>query len=171
MHSRPHCGRRIAADACGRRIGVIAAITCQIGRMRPTVRPTRGRRIAADYERYNAFLVFITNAADARPTHNAFIVGRNASTAMRQTRVFRNAADYEPTFKANSYLHAARSTDEKLNEWIPIVWFILTRSMQHATRSTDENSRVEQISTFPLKIIYLINNDHAHAWSVRGIMN
>ena len=31
-------------------------------------RPTRGRRIAADYERHNAFLVFITNAADARPT-------------------------------------------------------------------------------------------------------
>ena len=62
-----------AADAlrpthCGRRIGVIAAITRQIGRMRPTVRPTRGRRIAADYERHNVFLAFITNAADARPT-------------------------------------------------------------------------------------------------------
>ena len=44
---------RIAADACGRRIGVISAmsaITRQIGRMRPTVRPTvrptRGRRAA-----------------------------------------------------------------------------------------------------------------------------
>ena len=31
---------RIAADACGLRIGVIAAITRQIGRMRPTVLPT-----------------------------------------------------------------------------------------------------------------------------------
>ena len=49
--------------ACGRRIGVIAAITRQIGRMRPTY----GRRIAADYERRNAFLVFITNAAARRP--------------------------------------------------------------------------------------------------------
>ena len=47
-----------------RRIGVIAAITRQIGRMWPT----RGRRNAADYERRNAFLAFITNAADARPT-------------------------------------------------------------------------------------------------------
>ena len=57
----------------GRRIGVIAenAITRQIGRMRSTVRPTRGRRIAADYEWHNAFLAFITNAADARPTHDA----------------------------------------------------------------------------------------------------
>ena len=48
-----------------RSIGVIAAITRQIGRMRPT----RGRR-AADNERRNAFLTFITNAADARPTMN-----------------------------------------------------------------------------------------------------
>ena len=62
-------------NACGRRIGVIAAITRQIGRMRPTrgrraadARPTRGRRNAADYERRNEFLAFITNAADARPT-------------------------------------------------------------------------------------------------------
>ena len=46
-----------------RRIGVIAAITRQIGHMLPT----RGRR-AADYERRNAFLAFITNAADVRPT-------------------------------------------------------------------------------------------------------
>ena len=53
------------AAACGRRIGVIAAITRQlVDRMRPT----RGRRNAADYERHNAFQVFITNAADARPT-------------------------------------------------------------------------------------------------------
>ena len=37
--------------ACGRRIGVIAAITRQIGRMRPT----RVWRNAADYERHNAF--------------------------------------------------------------------------------------------------------------------
>ena len=58
-------------NACGRRIGVIDAITRQIGRMRPT----RGRRaadVAADAmrptERRNAFLAFITNAADARPT-------------------------------------------------------------------------------------------------------
>ena len=62
-----------------RRIGVIAAITRQIGRMRPTrgrrcgrraadVRPTHGRLNEADYERRNAFLAFITNAADARPT-------------------------------------------------------------------------------------------------------
>ena len=162
VHSRPHCGRRI---------GVISAITRQIGRMRPTLRPTRGRLIAADYERHNAFLVFITNAADARPTHYAvhsrpqcvdgasaacgrfgewsqrslrcvdacvtvskhwkswkshynmtlvtsfdafdargrrIVVhswsgklrphcGRNASAAVRQTRVGRNAADYVPT--------------------------------------------------------------------------
>ena len=52
---------------------MIAAISRQIGRMRPPVRPTRGRRTAADYERHNAFLAFITNAADA-------------------------PADYEPTF-------------------------------------------------------------------------
>ena len=45
-----------------RRIGVIAAITRQIGRMRPTLR----RRIAAEYKRHNAFLTFITNALDAR---------------------------------------------------------------------------------------------------------
>ena len=62
-----------------RRIGVIAAITRQIDRMRPTrgrrcgrrsvdARPTLSRRIAADYERNNAFLVFITNALDARQT-------------------------------------------------------------------------------------------------------
>ena len=54
-------------NACGRRIGVIAAITRQIGRMRPTrgrgcgrraadARPTCGRRNADDYERRNAFL-------------------------------------------------------------------------------------------------------------------
>ena len=36
--------------------------------MRPKLRPTCGRRNAADYERHNAFQVFITNAADARPT-------------------------------------------------------------------------------------------------------
>ena len=46
-------------------IGVISAITRKIGRMRPTVRPTCGRRNAADYERRTAFLAFITNAADA----------------------------------------------------------------------------------------------------------
>ena len=51
------------AAACGRRIGVIAAITLQIGRMRPTC----GRRNAADYERRNAILVFITNAAARQP--------------------------------------------------------------------------------------------------------
>ena len=56
--------------------------------------------------------------------------------------------------------HKARSTDEKLNEWIPIVWFILARSTEHAARSTNENSRVEQISTFPLKTIYLIMRTH-----------
>ena len=56
--------------------------------------------------------------------------------------------------------HGARSTDEKLNEWIPIGWFILARSTEHAARSTDENSRVEQISTFPLKPIYLIMRTH-----------
>ena len=77
-----------------RRIGVIAAITRQIGRMRPTrgrrcgrrsvdARPTRGRR-AADVrptqcgrlnERRNAFLAFITNAADAPADYEpAFIL-------------------------------------------------------------------------------------------------
>ena len=76
VHSRPHCGRRI---------GVISAITRQIGRMRPTVRPTRGRRIAADYERHNAFLVF----TKMRPTR-----GRRIMPFI----VSRNAAYYEPTF-------------------------------------------------------------------------
>ena len=61
VHSRPHCGRRIAADTCGRHIVVISVITRQIGRMRPTVRPTRGRRIMP------------------------FIVGRNASAGMLPT--------------------------------------------------------------------------------------
>ena len=69
---------RIAAYACGRRIGVISAITRQIG------------GIAADYERHNAFLVFI----QMRPTRGrrimSFIVGRNA-------------ADYEPTFNVVHY--------------------------------------------------------------------
>ena len=51
---RPTRGRRI-------RIGVISAITRQIDAC--------GRRIAADYEQHNSFLVFITNAAYARPTH------------------------------------------------------------------------------------------------------
>ena len=112
--ARPTCGRLNAADYerrnaflvfitnaadalrsthCGRRIGVIAAITRQIGRMRPTVRPSSGRRIAADYERHNAFLAFITNAADARPTHDAFM---SAATCGR--RAADAPADYEPTF-------------------------------------------------------------------------
>ena len=84
---------RIAADACGRSIGVISAITRQIGRMWPTVRPTCGRRNAADCERRNAFLAFITNAADGgrrRPTHydvhsRPQCVGRNARPTLRQT--------------------------------------------------------------------------------------
>ena len=71
MHSRPHCGRRIV---------VISAITRQIGRMRPT----RGRRIAADYERHNAFLVFITNAADAPADYEPTLNG-----IMRRPRVGR----------------------------------------------------------------------------------
>ena len=86
------CGRRMrptdAADGCGRRIGVISAITRKIGRMRPTVRSTCGRRNAAGYERRNAFLAFITNAADARPTHydvhsRPQCVGRNARPTLR----------------------------------------------------------------------------------------
>ena len=54
--------------------------------MRPTVRPTCGRRNEADYERRNAFLAFITNAADARPTHYEYDV-----------RAADVQADYEPT--------------------------------------------------------------------------
>ena len=38
------------------------------GRRAADARPTCGRRNAADDERRNAFLAFITNAADARPT-------------------------------------------------------------------------------------------------------
>ena len=45
--------------------------------------------------------------------------------------------------KAKSYLHAARSTDEKLIEWIPIVWFTLARSTQHAARSTQHGARMK----------------------------
>ena len=56
------------------------------------------RRIAADHERHNAFLAFITNADDARPTHDAFIVGRNASVTTRGRRAADAPADYEPTF-------------------------------------------------------------------------
>ena len=103
VHSQPQCGRR-AADALrmthwGRRIGVISAITCQIGRMRPTLRPTHGQRIAADYERHNVFLVFITNAADVRPTHYAAhsrpqCVG-SASAAMRLTDLLLSAEMYK----------------------------------------------------------------------------
>ena len=60
--NRPHAADAadVAADAPstrGRR-----------GRRAANVRPTLRRRIAADYERHNAFLVFITNALDARPT-------------------------------------------------------------------------------------------------------
>ena len=48
-----------SASACGGRIG--GSDRCD----HSPNRPTRGRRNAADYERRNAFLVFITNAADA----------------------------------------------------------------------------------------------------------
>ena len=34
------------------------------------------------------------------------------------------------------------------------------RMQWHAARSTDKNSRVEQISTFPLKTIYLVMRTH-----------
>ena len=37
--------------------------------------------------------------------------------------------------------HIARRTDEKLNEWIPIVRFILARSREHAARSTRHEAR------------------------------
>ena len=57
--------------------------------MRPTVRPTCGRRNAADYERRNAFLAFITNAADARPTHY--------DVHSRPQRAADGPAGYEPT--------------------------------------------------------------------------
>ena len=94
----------------------------KVGAQSAALRPTHcGRRIAADYERHNAFLVFITNAADERPTHYAvqgrFIVGRSVGricdkdqkcitafivgsivSAARRPRVGRNAADYEQTF-------------------------------------------------------------------------
>ena len=48
--------------ACGRRIGVIAAITRQIGRMRPTRGRRCGRRAA------DARQTRVKRAADARPT-------------------------------------------------------------------------------------------------------
>ena len=70
--------------------------------------------------------------------------------------------------------HTARSTDEKLNELISIVWFILARSTehewngtrhkwngtQHGARSTEENFWVGQISNFSLKKIFLIMRTH-----------
>ena len=86
VHSRPHCGRRMRpthrSDLCNHSPNWPHA---------PTVRPTRDRRIAAYYEWHNAFLVFITNAADARPTHydvhsRPQRVGRNARPTLRPTR-------------------------------------------------------------------------------------
>ena len=55
-------------------------------------------RSAADYERRHAFLVFITNAADARPTprptHAADYERRNAFLVF-----ITNAADARPTLR------------------------------------------------------------------------
>ena len=52
------------------------------------------------------------------------------------------------SLKSNSrkakYLHGTRSTDEKLNEWDPIVPFIRARSTEHGCKPI-----VAQISTFP----------------------
>ena len=43
------------------------------------VRPTCGRRNAADYERHNAFQVFITNAADAPADYEPTFLGVHAT--------------------------------------------------------------------------------------------
>ena len=99
---------------------------------------------------------------------------------------------YNTRLKANSFLHASRSTNEKLNEWIPIGWFILARSTEHgarstqhtahstqhaarmkwhAARSTEHGWKFQSRTNFNFQIETNIF-DHAHAWSVvRGSIN
>ena len=81
MSSKGRCiVGRIAADACGRRIGVIAAITRQIGRMRPT----HCGRLWTAYFISSLYHKCGRRAADALCVHSrSQCVGRNASNARR----------------------------------------------------------------------------------------